>query len=213
MSFRALEEPMNNPNYFSRRRFIGLLWLSGISFTLLRGKVTAKEAGALDKEASWRLGDNLSVAALLYAQDKDTPVEKYLNKAKELAEALGVEIAAFPAKSPGSTSTLADVIHYLIKGDGGHIGAELGKKYGEEDGILFEVSVKSNLLLILYSPGEETGRSISEVIESRCKEIQLPSNLWTALVSAINGQKSEDVVRDAVFKMHNDVATYLSGNS
>jgi len=192
---------------------MGLLCFSGFSCTLLREKVTAKEPGALDKEASWRLGDNLSVAALLYAQDKETPAEKYLNKAKELAGALGVEIAAFPAKSPGSTSALADVIHYLIKGDGAHIGTALDKKYGEEDGILFEISVKSNLLLILYSPGEETGRSISQVIESRCKEIQLPSNLWISLVSAINGQKSEDVVRDAVFEMHNDVATYLSGSS
>jgi hypothetical protein len=204
---------MNKPNYFSRRRFIGLLGLSGISFTLLGEKLRGKEAGALDKEASWRLGDNLSVAALLYAQDKETPAEKYLNKAKELAEALGVEVAPFPAKSPGSTSALADVIHYLIKGDGAHIGTTLGKKYGEEDGILFEISVKSNLLLILYAPGEETGRSISEVIESRCKEIQLPSNLWMAVVSAINGQKSEDQVRDTVFKMHTDVASYLSGNS
>jgi hypothetical protein len=47
------------------------------------------------------------------------------------------------------------------------------------------------------------------VIKSRCTEIGLPNNLWLDLVNAINSKASKEEVKDAVFRMHDNVAAYL----
>ena len=170
------------------------------------------EAGAtpedLAKAAAWRLGDQLSLAGLLYAQgNQEDKVTELLSGIKPLAEAMQVEIKPFPPRSADSSQTYADVIHYLIAGDGAALGSEIGQKFGTPAGTLFEVSVKSNLLILLYQPGEDQG--IGGVIQARMSEIGLPENLWMGVVTAINNKAPEADVKDAVFKMHDDVAAYL----
>ncbi len=170
------------------------------------------EAGAtpedLAKAAAWRLGDQLSLAGLLYAQgNQEDKVTELLSGIKPLAEAMQVEIKPFPPRSADSSQTYADVIHYLIAGDGAALGSEIGQKFGTPAGTLFEVSVKSNLLILLYQPGEDQG--VGGVIQARMSEIGLPENLWMGVVTAINNKAPEADVKDAVFKMHDDVAAYL----
>ena len=172
----------------------------------------AGEAGAtpedLAKAAAWRLGDQLSLAGLLYAQgNQEDKVAELLSGIKPLAEAMQVEIKPFPPRSANSSQTYADVIHYLIAGDGAALGSEIGQKFGTPAGTLFEVSVKSNLLILLYQPGEDQG--IGGVIQARMSEIGLPENLWMGVVTAVNNKAPEADVKDAVFKMHDDVAAYL----
>jgi hypothetical protein len=190
----------------------------------LRGVVTFAAAGAvfllffagdgqaavedLAKAAAWRLGDQLSLAAFLYAQgNQEEKVEELLASIKPVAEAMELEIKPFPPRSADSAQTYADVIHYLIDGDGADLGREISGKFGHAAGSLFEVSVKSNLLILLYQPGEDQG--IGGVIQARMSEIGMPENLWIGLVNAINNKASEGDVKEAVFKMHDDVATYL----
>jgi len=170
------------------------------------------EAGAtpedLAKAAAWRLGDQLSLAGLLYAQgNQEDKVTELLSGIKPLAEAMQVEIKPFPPRSADSSQTYADVIHYLIAGDGAALGSEIGQKFGTPAGTLFEVSVKSNLLILLYQPGEDQG--IGGVIQARMSEIGMPENLWMGVVTAVNNKAPEADVKDAVFKMHDDVAAYL----
>jgi hypothetical protein len=111
------------------------------------------------------------------------------------------------AMMPANAATYADVIHYLIKGDGADIGSAIAGKFGNEAGALFEVALKSNLLILLYQPGDDQG--IGEVIKSRMSEIGLPANLWMGVVTAIGKQAPENDVKDAVFKMHDEVAAIL----
>ena len=40
-------------------------------------------------------------------------------------------------------------------------------------------------------------------------EVGLPENLWIGVVNAIDDKASQDAMKDAVFKMHDDVAAYL----
>ena len=63
-------------------------------------------------------------------------------------------------------------------------------------------------MILLYEPGDDQG--IGSVIQSRCNEVGLPNNLWLDVVNAVNGKASKDEVKNAVFKMHDDVATYLN---
>lgn len=192
---------------FGRRDVLGGA-IGGV-FLLLLG-VTPGHSGVaeLAKAAAWRLGDQLSLAALLYAQgNQEDKVEQLLSGIKPLAEAMQVEIKPFPPRAATSTETYATVIHYLIEGDGAELGRAISAKFGNEAATLYEVSVKSNLLILLYQPGDDQG--IGGVIKSRMTEIGLPENLWMGVVTAIDGKASEGDVKEAVFKMHDDVAAYL----
>jgi hypothetical protein len=162
----------------------------------------------LAKAAAWRLGDQLSLAALLYAQgNQEEKVEELLASIKPVAEAMELGVKPFPPRSSDSAQTYADVIHYLIDGDGADLGRDISAKFGNAAGTLFEVSVKSNLLILLYQPGEDQG--IGGVVQARMSEIGMPENLWIGLVNAINSKAPEGDVKEAVFKMHDDVAAYL----
>ena len=94
-----------------------------------------------------------------------------------------------------------------MKGGGADIGAGLDIRFGPKAAMLFEVSMKSNLLILLYEPGQDRG--IGEMIEKRLSGLKLPESLWIGLVRAIDRKGSEGEVKDAVFKMHDDVADYL----
>jgi hypothetical protein len=191
----------------SRRHL--LAWVLGGAFLLLLGLAQGRAGiDELAKAAAWRLGDQLSLAGLLYAQGgQDDKVEKLLSALKPMTDAMELTIKPFPPRADTPAATYADVIHYLIEGDGAEIGREISGKFGNGAGALFEVAVKSNLLILLYKPGEDQG--IGGVIQSRLSEIGLPENLWMSVVTAINNKAPENDVKDAVFKMHDDVAAYL----
>jgi hypothetical protein len=118
-----------------------------------------------------------------------------------------IEIKPFPPRAATATETYADIIHYLIKGDGAKTGQQLAEKFGIAAGSLYEVSIKSNLLLLLYEPGDDQG--IGGVIQSRMSEVGLPETLWIGVVNAINNNAAQGELKDAVFKMHDEVAAYL----
>ena len=187
-----------------------LAWLLAAALLLLLGASSPRaEESAVAKAAAWRIGDQLSLAGLLYAQGgEEENVTQLLSSIKPLTEAMQIEIKPFPPRAATPVETYAEVIQYLIKGDGAEIGRQISGKFGNEARTLFEVSVKSNLLILLYEPGDDQG--IGSVIQSRCSEISLPNNLWIDVVNAVNSKASKDVVKDAVFKMHDDVAAFLN---
>ena len=167
------------------------------------------EESAVAKAAAWKIGDQLSLAGLLYAQGgEEQNVKELLDSIKPLTDAMKIEVKPFPPRGGTPVETYAAVIEYLIKGDGAEIGRKIAEQFGKTTGLLFEVSVKSNLLILLYEPGDDQG--IGGVIQARCYEIGLPNNLWLDVVNAVNGKASKDEVKNAVFKMHDDVATYLN---
>ena len=125
-----------------------------------------------------------------------------------ITDTMKIDVKPFPPLAETPVETYAAVIEYLIKGDGAEIGRKIAEQFGKNAGLLFEISVKSNLLILLYEPGDDQG--IGGVIQSRCNEIGLPNNLWLDVVNAVNGKASKDEVKNAVFKMHDDVATYLN---
>ena len=182
--------------------------LMGALMLLLGASAACAEESAVAKAAAWRIGDHLSLAGLLYAQGgEEGNVEELLSNIRPLTEAMKIEIKPFPPEAVTPVETYAAVIEYLIKGDGAEIGRQIAQKFGTAAGTLFEISVKSNLLILLYEPGEDQG--MGNVIQSRCNEIGLPNNLWIDVVNAVNSKAPKDEVKTAIFKMHDDVAAYL----
>lgn len=174
----------------------------------------AVEGDNTTKGGAWLLGDNLSLAALLYNQSAPSDmVDRFLDKAKKLADIFEIEIKPFPARAADSAEASADIIHYLIAGDGAQVGVALAQKFDDEHGILFEVAVKSNLLILLYAPGDDLGHSVADVIQKRLGSINLPSRLWQPVVDLVNKGGTADEVKEAVFKMHKDIADfYIPGS-
>jgi hypothetical protein len=197
-----------------RRNALQLFAFAGICLPFVSYSARATEGDNTTKGGAWLLGDNLSLAALLYNQGvADEMVDRFLSKAKKIADIFSIEIKPFPAKAADSAEASADIIHYLIAGDGAQIGVALAQKYDQEHGILFEVAVKSNLLILLYGPGDSLGKSIAEVIKSRFESINLPDRLWSNVVTLVNNGASQDDVKQAVFKMHKDIADfYIPGS-
>jgi hypothetical protein len=210
-------ENLNGLDVEPRRRVLYLLALTGFGLPFASRALAATDSSSnTTKGGAWLLGDKLSLAALLYNQGAPAEtVNRVLSGAKTIADIFGVEIKPFPTKSGTSSESTADVLHYLIKGDGALIGAALAKKYDEEHGTLFEVAVKSNLLILLYAPGDSLGQSIAGLIKSRLGPISsLPPALWTGVVTLVENKRSSDEVKDAVFKMHKDVANfYIPGSA
>jgi hypothetical protein len=200
--------------FWRRRSALQLFASAGISLPFLGAAARADEGTNTTKGGAWLLGDNLSLAALLYNQGAASDMtDRFLSKAKKIADIFGVEIKPFPAKAATSAEASADIIHYLIAGDGADVGVALARKYDQEHGILFEVAVKSNLLILLYGPGDSLGKSIAQVIQSRLGSINLPDRLWSNVVTLVNKGASEDEVKEAVFKMHKDIADfYIPGS-
>jgi hypothetical protein len=150
----------------------------------------------------------MSLAGMLYAQGgEEDNVKELVESVKPLTDALQIQIKPFPPRGASQVETYAEVIQYLIKGDGAEIGRQIGKDFGKEAGTLYEIAVKSNLLILLYEPGNDQG--IADVLQARCVEINLPNNLWFDVVNSVRSSASKDEVKDAIFKMHDEVAAYL----
>jgi hypothetical protein len=192
----------------TRKASFALALAAAFALLLAATSIRAQES-TVAKAAAWRIGDQLSLAGLLYAQGgEDENLKELLASIKPLTDAIKIEVKPFPPRGETQVETYAAVIEYLIKGDGAEIGRQIGKDFGNNAGLLFEISVKSNLLILLYEPGDDQG--IGSVIQSRCNEVGLPHNLWLDVVNAVNSKASKDEVKNAVFKMHDDVAAYLN---
>jgi hypothetical protein len=204
---RSTPEPLRR--FPTRRWFVMASGLAAGAALAPAGSLRAAEgASAATRAASFIVGDNLSLAGLLYARGaKQETVDGLLAKCNTLAKDLGVPIKPFPPRGKTETATTADVIHYLIQGDGWAVGTALVKRYDKAHGLLFEVAVKSNLLMLLYQPGDDSG--IGGIVKSRCEELKLPQPLWMPVIVAIAAKKPFDDIREAVLKMHKDITDYL----
>ena len=139
---------------FATRRTAITRLLAGALMLLLGIPASRAETADLVKAASWQLGDQISLAGMLYAQGgQDDNVEQLLTSIKPLAEAMQIEIKPFPPRGATPTDTYASIIQYLIKGDGAELGQEIAGKFGNDAGTLYEVAIKSNLLLLLRAGG------------------------------------------------------------
>jgi hypothetical protein len=172
----------------------------------------AAKASPKVRRAVWILGSRLSLAALAHDRRMAAnSIPTWLDEAQSACKVLGTTVPEFPEPAAVGDTSLASrqVIDYLLA-QGQRIGRELAKQYGPEQAALFEVAMKSNLLLLLYNPGSDSTASISSAILHAAPKAELPDILWYPLVERINKKESLDDVRTAVRKMHRDVDGYLA---
>lgn len=162
-----------------------------------------------DKVSAWELGNKLSLAALLYDMN-GTENSDSMKTAKALAAKMDAQVPPLPPKTGTKAKDSAAIIYYLLNDAGKSIIGKIKEKHGPEHGQLFEMSLKSNLLLMLYGPGEKDALAISGVIKRNGARLNLPAALWQPVVDKVEAAAPYGQVKDAVFKMQQDVGRYLA---
>ena len=153
------------------------------------------------------LGNKLSLAALLY--DMNGTRTPFIQKAKSWRLAWTRKFR-LPPKTGNKAEDGAAIVSYLLNEAGKPIIQKIKEKHGSEHGQLFEMSLKSNLLLMLYGPGEEEAKAIGRVIKRNGARLNLPQNLWQPVVDKVEAGAPFAEVKDAVFKMQRDVGQYVA---
>jgi len=169
-------------------------------------------AGPSSRYAAWSLGSTLSLAAL--ANDRAASEDKvvgWFNTARQQAEVLGTTVAELPPRPAAGQVDMAGTraTEYLLN-QGQAIGSHLATTLGDDHSALFEVALKSNLLLVRYEPGAKFSDVLGATIGQASARAQLPPELVQPIVQAVEAKSAVKAVRDAVFDMHDRVGKYLS---
>jgi hypothetical protein len=141
-------------------------------------------------------------------------ITKWFNEAASAARLLGTSVPDLPesmaADATGQVSQR--VMDYLgIQFD--RIARDLNKTNQAENASLFEIALKSNFLILLYSPGNSAASAVSFAISRAGPQSKLPAKLWQPLVDLLNKHAPVDDVRAAVRNMHKDVDEYLANSA
>ncbi|MGI9069483.1 MAG: hypothetical protein ACR2HX_24145 [Pyrinomonadaceae bacterium] len=162
------------------------------------------------QQAAWDLGDTLSLAAVDHGEDvAPATVNSLFVKAKGNAKQLNMTLPDLPVKTGDKIKNKASALQYMLNIAGKPIGATLTTNYNLEHALLFELSLKSNVLLMMYGPGESTTQAIANVIKTRSERLSLPPKLTANLLRLIEAGADYSEVKAAIFQMHKDVANYL----
>jgi hypothetical protein len=173
---------------------------------------SASDPAHSPRRIAWLLGNKLSLSAL--ANDRggaDDETAKLFSQARTLAEMLDTTVDDLPparAATPGSTN-FDRALQYLFA-QGQSIGRVLATKYGDDHAALFELAVKSNILLALYRPRTSVTGALSSAIEQAGGRSGLPVKLWQPLMDAMANNAPAEDVRQAVYRLHADADHYLS---
>lgn len=152
---------------------------------------------------AWVLGSKLSMAGTLHAQGADKAlIARQFAAASAAATSFGLKLPSLPARTGDRVKDSASVMHYLITTTGNPIGSVLVKSYGAEHSAIFEVALKSNMLLILYGPGESTAKTIAGVIRSRAANAKYMNGMTAKLLQLIDQQATFEQVKAELFDIH-----------
>ena len=98
---------------------------------------------------------------------------------------------------------------YLFE-QGQSIGRHLATQFGDDHAALFELALKSNILLVRYQPEAPVVKALSAAISQAGERAKLPADLYQPLLKLLDENAPAKDVRNAVFDMHANVDRYLS---
>jgi hypothetical protein len=163
------------------------------------------------RRIAWLLGNKLSLSALENDRGGATDeAAKLFSQAQTLAEMLDTTVGELPPArdSVPPNANFDRALQYLFA-QGQPIGRTLAAKFGDDHAALFELAMKSNILLALYRPHASVAGALSSAIEQAGGRSGLPVKLWQPLMDAMANNAPADDVRKAVYQMHSDVDRYL----
>lgn len=170
----------------------------------------AAQAAATDLLA-WNLGEKLSLAALGNAQADRGAVMRLHNEAQQLAREIGVTLEPLPIRTDNLPKDMAAGMNYLLKTTGPAVTSAIESRYGRRPSLLFQTSLKSNFLPLLYDSAADNRESLAIVdsLAANATETKLPEELWSPLVKEVRAKAPTNQVNNSVRAMQSGVAAYL----
>jgi len=160
---------------------------------------------------AWTLGSRISLAALGYAEGASQDVvNNMIDSVRPAAQIFGSDIPPLPTKTGRWAEDSAAVLHYLLDTVGETFGSRIKAQYPGKPVLLFEIAIKSNILLLMYGPGDSTSTAIVDVIRDRAPGAGVPQELWWPVVSRVEEGASYEQVKEAVVQMHRGISRHLS---
>ena len=188
-------------------------YLLFVSVCLILLVLSAGAQATTDSKMSqaWVLGSKLALAGTLHSQTSDAAlVGRQFASASSAAAVFGLKLPPLPAKVGDRVKDSAAVMHYLINTTGNPIGSVLAKNHGPEHAAIFEIALKSNMLLILYGPGESTANTIAGVIRSRSANAKYLNGMTAKLLQLIDQKAPYDQVKAELFEIHDLAPKFIA---
>lgn len=160
--------------------------------------------------AVWRMSSRWSMAAAIYA--KEQPADRYrdfLDQAAYAADIVGVDLPPMPV-SDGMSLEVA-VIGYLLDSNSNLIVQSLGEDYEPAYAALAELAIRTNALLLVYTPKSRHLDSLIASIRQSAENSHLPPELWLELIAMLERRESFADVKQRVLAFHTEVSDYLAG--
>jgi hypothetical protein len=170
----------------------------------------APAATPAERLAVWQAAQKWSFAAAMYA--KQLPPERYeatLAEAAAAAVSVGVELPPLPKAADGAGPEQA-VVTALQGEPAAAVIASATERFGPAAGGLANVAIRSNLLLLSYSPRRGDAAVQAGDFTAAAEASALPAEAWQPLATLLDGGSEYVAVRSAIFAFHRQVDETLS---
>ncbi len=182
----------------------------------LTGSDESNEAAATTEKStpellSFSLGSNLGLSVALYnASPTASATGKVVDKTRALARLIGKKLPEYPDSTGSRPTNQGSLLRFAVKTVGSPYAKAIRDRYDNKHMQLFEMGLKSNLLLLIYQPGQASVKSISNAIAEAAKANEIPKEIWVDLVEAIDAGSPFAEIKEHVMAMNRDVAKHLA---
>ena len=152
---------------------------------------------------AYELGYNLSLGLLGSARGANGGA--FLTKAQGNASELGVKLPALPKFQKDSTKDTVAAMGYLLKDM-----KPIAKSLERKKALALEIGIKSNLMRLLYSPGEDRG--LGKVLATRCQSLGMPATATKALTDAVARKAPSADISKALTQLDKDVRAFAKSH-
>jgi hypothetical protein len=170
---------------------------------------TAPTASAAQRLLLWQAASKWSLAAAMFA--KGLPVDRYepiRTKAAAAADQLEIALPSLPTAATEQSIDQA-VIASLSGAPAADVVAAATERYGPAAGSLVELAIRSNLLLLTYSPRRSDVTAQAANFTTVAEASGLPSDAWEPLAKLLSERGDYIDDRTAVFELHSGVEKLL----
>lgn len=158
----------------------------------------------------WQATSKWGLAAAMYA--KQLPVERFeplRDEADVAAEQIQIDLPPLPI--PKSDQTPEQAVVEAFAGERTEtIVAAIAERYGAEAGALARLALRSNQLLLVYSPKRENVAALASEFTAAAEASGLPKELWIPLAELLDQRAEFVAVRGEVFNFQRRVEEALA---
>lgn len=169
--------------------------------------VVVPTASPAERLLVWQAAGKWSLATAMAA--KQLPSDRF-EPIRNAADAAAVDLG-ITLPPPESSRTHEQAAIDALSGEPMHAFiASLSSKYGAEASSLGELAIRSNLLLLTYSPRRGDATAEASKLQTIAEASGLPSEEWMPLVELLQSGSEYVTVRTAVFELHRHVESTLA---